>query len=99
MKDRYSQLECVAKAVEEIRETVRPMGGYVGSHMEITANDEDKYSSPAVKIHIGFNKERLTQYFAGPHTLKNVAEKGKKRAKGCRCEWVKTDGKWHLEKM
>jgi hypothetical protein len=97
MADGYSQLECLAKAVEEIREMVRPMGGFIGSLIEMTA-DEDKYRSPAIKIIIGFEKERLPKYFAGTHTLKNVAEKGKKRAKDCRCEWVKAEGKWHLEK-
>jgi hypothetical protein len=59
-KSGYSQLECLVKVIEEIRQTVRPMGGNVSPAMEITA-DSDRWP-PELKIAIGFSAEDLTQY-------------------------------------
>jgi hypothetical protein len=63
MKDSYSQLECLAKAVEEIREFVRPMSGHIAPTVKMTAAEDGRFQ-PAVEIVIGFSEERLTQYIA-----------------------------------
>jgi len=67
MKDEsgYSQFECLAKVVKELREFVRTMGGYIYGETKVTADDETgRYLPPAITVSIGFSVERLTQYIA-----------------------------------
>jgi hypothetical protein len=66
MDNGYSQAECLVKVIEEIRELVRPMGGYVIPRIKITADGDCRFP-PALKITIGFSADDLTQYIAGAY--------------------------------
>jgi hypothetical protein len=83
--DGYGQVQCLAQAVEEISGMVRPMGGHLGSHIEMTAYSpsDEMRGAPAVRLFIGFSEELLTQYIAGSYPQEGDKAGKSNDRKGC----------------
>ena len=61
MEKQEAMSVCLAKALEVIREMVRPMGGYVSPRVEMTTGER---GSPSLEIAIGFSAEDLSRYIS-----------------------------------
>ena len=61
MEKQEAMSVCLAKALEEIREMVRPMGGYVAEPVKMSTGSRYGLS---LEIAIGFSEEDLSRYIS-----------------------------------